>query len=80
MAVAGAYVFIGYFAVPNVDVFDLSTGSLVLTMTTGGSVTYTGNDTDSMYGITAYKKSNGQYTVTKDDYNCNKVVVYTFVP
>lgn len=79
MTAAGSYLFVGYYAVNNIDVFSLTTGALVLTMT-GTNGVHTGNDTDSMYGIKAYKKSNGQYMVTKDDYNTTKNVIYTFVP
>lgn len=80
MAAAGGYLFVGYYAMPDVDVFDLATGSPVLTMKTDATVPYTGNDTDSMYGIRAFLKADGTYLVTKDDYNCNKIVVYTFTP
>ncbi|PTR01510.1 hypothetical protein C8P68_101744 [Mucilaginibacter yixingensis] len=79
MSAAGDFLFVGYYAIPNVDVFDLRTGALVTTMTTNNNV-YVGNDCDSMYGIKAYRKSNGQYLVTKDDYNANKVVLYQWTP
>ena len=79
MAVAGDYVFIGYYAIPNIDVFSLATGSLVLTLTPTGGV-YAGNDTDSEYGVQAYHKSTGEYLITKDDYNGSKVVVYSWNP
>jgi hypothetical protein len=79
LTASGNYVFVGYYAVPNIDIFDLATGTLVLSMTTNNDV-YVGNDVDSMYGINAYRKSNGQYLVTKDDYNANKVVLYQWTP
>ena len=79
MAAAGAYLFVGYYAVNNIDVFDLSTGALVLTMTASDGVD-PGNDVDSMYGLRAYQKTDGRYLVTKDDYNHSKIVVYTFTP
>jgi hypothetical protein len=79
MAVAGDYVFIGYYAIPNIDVFNLTTGSLVLTLTPTGGV-YAGNDTDSEYGVQAYHKSTGEYLITKDDYNGTKVVIYRWNP
>jgi hypothetical protein len=79
MAVAGDYVFIGYYAIPNIDVFSLTTGSLVLTLTPTGGV-YAGNDTDSEYGVQAYHKSTGEYLITKDDYNGSKVVIYLWNP
>ena len=76
---AGGYLFVGYYAVPNVDVFNLSTGSLVLTLVSNNNVT-TGNDTDSMYSLHAYLRSNGEYMITKDDYNMSKVVIYRWNP
>lgn len=79
MTAAGNYVFVGYYAMPNIDIFDLATGALVLSMTSNNDV-YVGNDVDSMYGISAYRKSNGQYLITKDDYNANKVVLYQWTP
>ena len=79
MTAAGNYLFIGYYAIPNIDVFDLSTGSLVLSMTTNNSV-YVGNDVDSGYGLKAYHKSTGEYIIMKDDYNATKVIVYRWNP
>lgn len=79
MAAAGNYVFVGYYAMPNIDIFDLTTGALVLSMTTNNNV-YVGNDVDSMYGVRAYRKSNGQYLITKDDYNASKIVLYQWIP
>gem|GEM_PF-371128 len=77
MAVAGGYLFVGYYATNSIDVFELDTGSLVQTLTNSSSA-YVGNDIDSMYGITAYLKSNGQYQITKDNYNGSSVVIYTW--
>lgn len=79
IATAGSYLFVGYYAVPNVDVFNLTTGSLVLTLVSNNTVS-TGNDTDSMYSLHAYVRSNGEYMITKDDYNTNKVVIYRWNP
>ena len=79
MTAAGNYLFVGYYAIPNIDVFDLTTGSLVLSMTTNNSV-YVGNDVDSGYGLKAYHKSTGEYLIMKDDYNATKVVVYRWNP
>ncbi len=79
IAAAGSYLFVGYYAVPNVDVFNLSTGSLVLTLVSNNQV-FTGNDTDSMYGVKAYLRSTGEYMITKDDYNTSKVVIYRWNP
>jgi hypothetical protein len=79
MTAAGNYLFVGYYAIPNIDVFDLTTGSLVLSMTTNSSV-YVGNDVDSEYGLKAYHRSTGEYLITKDDYNGAKVVIYRWNP
>lgn len=37
-------------------------------------------DVDSMYGLRAYRRSTGEYEVTKDDYNDSNVVVYRWAP
>ena len=79
MTAAGSYLFVGYYAVNNVDVFDLKTGALVLSMTESDNV-YVGHDVDSMYGLRAYQKKDGRYLISKDDYNATKNVLYTFVP
>lgn len=76
---AGDYLFVGYYAVPNIDAFNLATGRLEITFT-GNDKVYVGNDTDSQYGIKAFRKSNGEYLVTKDDYNGSKVVIYHWTP
>jgi len=79
MAAAGNYLFVGYVhTVPNIDAYNLTTGTLDLTMTNASpSTVYVGNDIDSMYGLSAYQKSNGQYIVTKDNYNGASVVIHT---
>ena len=79
IAAAGSLLFVGYYATNAIDVFDLSSGTLILTMT-GAAGVDAGHDVDSMYGIRAYKKSDGRYLVTKDDYNHTKVVIYTVTP
>jgi len=79
IAAAGSYLFVGYYAIPNVDVFNLTTGSLVLTLVSNNNVSV-GNDTDSMYSIHAYLRSDGEYMITRDDYNTNKVVIYRWNP
>lgn len=79
MSVAGGYLFVGYYAIPNIDVFNLATGVLVLSIT-GNNGVYAGNDVDSEYGLLAYHISTGGYLITKDDYNAAKVVVYSWNP
>jgi len=80
MAAVGGYLFVGYVhTIPNIDVFNLATGALVLTMTNSATV-YVGNDVDSMCGLSAYQKANGQYVITKDNYNGGSVVIYRWTP
>jgi len=82
IAAAGNYLFVGYVhTVPNVDAFNLTTGSLDITLINSSPNTvYVGNDVDSMYGIRAYLRSTGEYLVTKDNYNSNSVVIYRWLP
>lgn len=81
MAAAGNYLFVGYVhTVPNIDVFDLTTGALVATLTTSDPNIYIGNDVDSMYGLRATKLADGTYVITKDNYNGNSVIVYRWTP
>ncbi|NKJ47777.1 SMP-30/gluconolaconase/LRE-like region family protein [Burkholderia sp. SG-MS1] len=82
MTAAGNYLFLGYVhTVPNIDVFNLATGSLDTTLinTSPGTVDV-GNDVDSMYGLRAYLKSTGEYVITKDNYNGSSIVVYRWTP
>ncbi|KWO77935.1 SMP-30/gluconolactonase/LRE family protein [Burkholderia ubonensis] len=82
IAAAGRYLFVGYVhTVPNIDVFDLNTGSLVTTLTNSNPAAMdVGNDVDSMYGIRAYLRSSGEYVITKDNYNGSSIVVYRWLP
>ncbi|KVR57434.1 SMP-30/gluconolactonase/LRE family protein [Burkholderia ubonensis] len=82
IAAAGRYLFVGYVhTVPNIDVFDLNTGSLVATLTNSNPAAMdVGNDVDSMYGIRAYLRSTGEYVITKDNYNGSSIVVYRWFP
>ena len=75
---AGNYLFISYVhTVPDIDAYNLTTGTDDLTMTTANTNVLVGNDVDSMYGIRAYQTSNGSYLVSKDNYNDNSIVVHT---
>lgn len=82
IAVAGRYLFVGYVhTVPNIDVYDLSTGSLVTTLINSNpGAMDVGNDVDSMFGLRAYLRANGEYVVTKDNYNGSSLVVYRWTP
>ncbi|NLP63312.1 SMP-30/gluconolactonase/LRE family protein [Paraburkholderia sacchari] len=82
MAAAGNYLFVGYVhTVPNIDVFDLTTGQQVTTLINANPGAMDGgNDVDSMYGVRAYLTSTGQYVITKDNYNGSSVVVHRWTP
>ncbi|MFD1560151.1 SMP-30/gluconolaconase/LRE-like region family protein [Paraburkholderia silviterrae] len=82
MTAAGNYLFVGYVhTVPNIDAFNLTTGSLDNTLINSNpSNVYVGNDVDSMYGLRSVLRSNGEYVVTKDDYNGTSIVVYRWTP
>lgn len=82
LAAAGDYLFVGYVhTVPNIDVFSLSGGHRVATLTNSSEGRIdVGNDVDSMYGLRAYVRTNGEYLVAKDNYNGSSVVVYRWRP
>jgi hypothetical protein len=79
---AGNYLFVGYVhTVPNIDVFNLTTGQLVTTLINSSPGTVdVGNDVDSMYGLRAYLRAAGEYVITKDNYNGSSMVVYRWTP
>lgn len=79
---AGNYLFVGYVhTVPNIDAFNLTTGSLDTTLINSDTNNvYVGNDVDSMYGLRSYLRSNGEYIVTKDNYNGASIIVYRWTP
>lgn len=82
IAAVGNYLFVGYVhTVPNVDAFNLTTGKLDTTfINSNPNKVDVGNDVDSMYGLRAYRRSTGEYEVTKDNYNNSSVVVYRWTP
>lgn len=79
---AGNYLFVGYVHTqPNIDAFNLSTGALAATLINSSpEQIYVGNDVDSMYGLRSYLRSNGEYVITKDNYNAAGIVVYRWTP
>ncbi|WP_260705928.1 SMP-30/gluconolactonase/LRE family protein [Edaphobacter flagellatus] len=82
-AAAGNYLFISYVhTVPDIDAYNLTTGANDLTMTSADPNVAVGNDVDSMYGIRAYQTSNGDYLISKDNYNNNSIIIHrmTVVP
>ncbi|WP_407945604.1 SMP-30/gluconolactonase/LRE family protein [Paraburkholderia elongata] len=82
IAAAGNYLFVGYVhTVPNIDAFNLTTGQLDITLVNSNpNKVDVGNDVDSMYGLRAYRRSTGEYEVTKDNYNGSSIVVYRWTP
>ena len=82
MTASGNYLFVGYVhTVPDIHAFNLTTGTKDLTMTNSNpAAVYVGNDVDSMYGLRSMLRSNGEYVVTKDNYNSTSVVVYRWTP
>ncbi|WP_321887682.1 SMP-30/gluconolactonase/LRE family protein [Paraburkholderia bannensis] len=79
---SGNYLFAGYVhTVPNIDAFNLTTGKLDTTLINSNpNAVYVGNDVDSMYGLRSYRRANGEYIVTKDNYNGSNLVVYRWTP
>ena len=82
IAAAGNYLFVGYVhTVPNIDAFNLTTGTLETTfINSNPDNVYVGNDVDSMYGVRAYLRSTGEYMVTKDNYNGTSIIIYRWTP
>jgi hypothetical protein len=82
IAAAGNYLFVGYVhTVPNIDAFNLTTGTLETTFINSNTDNvYVGNDVDSMYGVRAYLRSTGEYMVTKDNYNGTSIIIYRWTP
>ncbi|MBN3790988.1 SMP-30/gluconolactonase/LRE family protein [Burkholderia sp. Ac-20353] len=84
---AGNHLFVGYWfsgsgqARPNVDAFNLATGNLDATLVnTSSSTVDTSSAIDSMYGIRAYRRSTGEYVVTKNNVKGNSITVYRWTP
>jgi len=82
IAAAGDYLFVGYVhTVPNIDVYSLTTGQKVTTLTNADpSQVDVGNDVDSMYGLRVYLRADGQYVIAKDNYNGSSVIVHRWTP
>ncbi|MGU7774481.1 SMP-30/gluconolactonase/LRE family protein [Burkholderia sp. MR1-5-21] len=84
---AGNHLFVGYWysssgqAKPNVDAFNLATGNLDTTLVNTSSTTVDASSAlDSMYGIRAYRRSTGEYVVTKNNVKGSSVTVYRWTP
>ena len=84
---AGSYLFVSYWfsssgqALPNIDAFNLATGRLDATLVnTNGSAVDASSAMDSMYGIRAYRRSTGEYVVTKNNVKGSSITVYRWTP
>jgi hypothetical protein len=81
IAAAGNYLFVGYITSPNIDAYNLTSGSLDMTLAnTNPAQVSLGANVDSMYGVRAYQRTTGEYVVTKDNYNDSNLVVYRWTP
>jgi hypothetical protein len=81
LTAAGNYLFVGYVhTVPNIDAYNLTTGTDDLTLTNSNPNTDVGTDEDSMYGLVAVLRSNGEYVLIKDNYSDTMVTTYRWTP
>jgi hypothetical protein len=81
IAAAGNYLFVGYGTSPNLDAFNLTTGSVDMTLAnTNPAQVSLGTNVDSIYSVRALLRSTGEYVVTRDDYNDSSVIVYHWTP
>jgi len=81
IAAAGNYLFVGYGTSPNLDAFNLTTGSVDMTLAnTNPAQVSLGTNVDSIYSVRAFLRSTGEYVVTRDDYNDSSVIVYHWTP
>jgi hypothetical protein len=66
---------------PNIDAFNLDTGSLDTTLVNASPATVdTSSAIDAMYSVRAYRRSNGEYVVTKNNVKGNSITVYRWTP
>ena len=82
----GNHLFVGYWFSssgplwPNVDAFNLTTGKLDTTLVNASPATVdTSSAIDAMYSIRAYRRSNGEYVVMKNNER-NSITVYRWTP
>lgn len=83
----GNHLFVGYWFSssgplwPNVDAFNLTTGNLDTTLVNASPATVdTSSAIDAMYSIRAYRRSNGEYVVMKNNVKGNSITVYRWAP
>jgi hypothetical protein len=83
---AGSYLFVGYWfgsgqALPNIDAINLATGNLDTTLVNTRTGTVDASSAiDSMYGVRAYRRSTGEYVVTKNNVKGSSITVYRWTP
>ncbi|SEF01859.1 SMP-30/Gluconolaconase/LRE-like region-containing protein [Burkholderia sp. WP9] len=83
---AGSYLFVGYWfgsgqALPNIDAINLATGNLDTTLVNTSTGTVDASSAiDSMYGVRAYRRSTGEYVVTKNNVKGSSITVYRWTP
>ncbi|MBN3737001.1 MULTISPECIES: SMP-30/gluconolactonase/LRE family protein [Burkholderia] len=83
----GNHLFVGYWFSssgplwPNVDAFNLATGNLDTTLVNASPATVdTSSAIDAMYSLRAYRRSNGEYVVMKNNVKGNSITVYRWTP
>jgi hypothetical protein len=66
---------------PNIDAINLATGNLDTTLVNTGTGTVDASSAiDSMYGVRAYRRSTGEYVVTKNNVKGSSITVYRWTP
>ncbi len=80
IAEAGDYVFAAELYMARIDIYDARTGTFVGAMTPGASVGSTSGWVDVYMGISAAKRSNGEYVVLVEDDARAKLLMYRWTP
>lgn len=80
IAVAGDYVFVAELYTAKIDIYDNRTGAYAGAMTPGASVGNTSGWVDVYMGISAVKRSNGEYVVLVEDDARAKFLMYRWTP
>ncbi len=84
-SVAGSYLFVGYFsragsADQQVQVYDATTGHLVVNLLPGPEVGGHGGGIDMQEGVSADKLPNGEYVIFAEDDGWAKTIMYEWSP
>jgi hypothetical protein len=80
IAVAGDYVFAAELYKAQIDIFDNRTGNTIGALTPGATVGNTSGWVDVYMGISAVKRSNGEYVVLVEDDARAKLLMYRWTP